>query len=109
MNDNQSDDNFTQQEITTIKYQLDQLETLVSSFIAKHTETTQAQEEYLRASFTMLNEKLDKSGKESWRQTAYGVVASVACTFMPDVQTAQSFFQTAGSFLSSIPNLLISK
>ena len=77
--------------------------------LAKHTDTTQAQEEYLKASFAMVNEKLDKSGKGSWRQTAYGLVASVACTFMPDVHAAQSFFQTAGSFLSSIPDLLISE
>ncbi|HCD1288878.1 TPA: hypothetical protein ACF3XN_003292 [Vibrio parahaemolyticus] len=103
----QNDEVFTQEEIDVLKRQLDELNARITSLISQVTELTDVQNKYLEASFSMLNEKLETGSKESWRQCAYGVFASLGCTFMPDAQTTQNLFEIAGAHISSIPSLLL--
>ncbi|HGS4742397.1 TPA: hypothetical protein ACMDT2_004331 [Vibrio parahaemolyticus] len=101
---------FTKEEAEVLKRQLDEMSVQIVKIITqvnKVTELTEAQNDYLKSSFNMLHEKLDTGSKESWRQAAYGVVASIGCTFMPDLQTTQSLFQIAGSYISSVPTMLL--
>ncbi len=100
-------DNFSNEEVVILKEQLAQLSQRITMLVSEMKELTEAQNAYLKSSFNMLNEKLNTGSKESWRQAAYGVVASVACTFMPDAQTAQNLFQIAESYISSAPGLLL--
>ena len=109
-NNESEDEFFTKEEADILKCQLDEMSAHILKIItqvANVTELTEAQNDYLKSSFNMLYEKLDTGSKESWRQATYGVIASVGCTFMPDVQTAQSLYQVASSYISSVPSMLL--
>ncbi|HHQ4474503.1 hypothetical protein [Aeromonas sp. S41-2] len=68
---------------------------------------TEIQQDYLEKSFEMLKEKLDQGSKEGWRQAAYGVVTSVACTFATDITSARNLFDIFGTYITSASNFLL--
>ncbi|MFA0222694.1 hypothetical protein AB4483_01285 [Vibrio splendidus] len=96
--------NFTEQEVTILKDQMG----LMKSRIEDLVKLTEIQQSYLEKSFEMLNEKLEQGSKEGWRQAAYGVVTSVACTFAPDIESAKNLFDVFGTYITSASNFLLS-
>lgn len=94
---------FTEREVVILKEQLN----LMKKHIEDLVQLTEIQQDYLEKSFEMLNEKLDKGSKESWRQAAYGVFTSVACTFAADIYSARNLFDIFGAYITSASNFLL--
>lgn len=74
-----SEEKFSPTEIRELKSRLDSMEHELHSMY----KFTKEEAEFTRTAFELLNKKLDSSSKTSWRQTAYSVVTSVACTVAP--------------------------
>lgn len=104
-NESTPDERFNDQEIKALRAQLSSLETKINDL---HT-LTDSEANHVRSSFEVLNEKLDTSTKESWRQTAYGILVSVGLSISIDINQAVNFYTMAETYLSSATNLLIGK
>ena len=99
------DENFSIQEIQTLRHQLTELENKLSDFFEMTTEEA----EYSRAAFKLLSQKLDSSSKSSWRQAAYGVLASISLSLSFDLDQDVNYFNLAESYLSTTANLILGK
>lgn len=95
--------NFTPQEAEILKDQMDLMKRRIEDLV----NLTEIQQAYLETSFDMLNEKLAQGSKEGWRQAAYGVVTSVACSFAPDIESAKNLFDVFGTYITSASNFLL--
>ncbi|TNI60518.1 hypothetical protein CF125_02930 [Aeromonas veronii] len=82
---------------------------LMKKRIEELVQLTEIQQDYLEKSFEMLKEKLEQGSKEGWRQAAYGVVTSVACTFASDIYSAKNLFDVFGTYITSASNFLLTK
>lgn len=100
-----NDTNFTEQETLILREQMDLMKKRIEDLV----QLTEIQQDYLEKSFDMLKEKLEQGSKEGWRQAAYGVVTSVACTFASDIDSARSLFDVFGSYITSASNFLLTK
>ncbi|WP_124930314.1 hypothetical protein [Aeromonas veronii] len=94
---------FTEKEVVILRKQMDLMRDRIEDLV----QLTEIQKEYLEKSFEMLKEKLDQGSKEGWRQAAYGVVTSVACTFAPDITSARNLFEIFGTYITSASNFLL--
>ena len=104
-NESTPDEKFNNQEIKALRAQLSSLEAKIND-LHKLTDT---EANHVKSSFEVLNEKLDTSTKEVWRQTAYGVLVSVGLSISIDINQAVNFYTMAETYLSSATNLLILK
>ena len=81
-------DTFTEDEINTLKEQINSLRLKVEDLF----ELNEEQSSYIKASFDMLSKKLDDGAKASWRQAAYGVMTSVACSIPSNMTQVGQFY-----------------
>jgi len=87
------EEKFEANEIVELKYKLDSVEQKLTDLVGLHKEEL----DYIKASFELLNKKLDSGTKTSWKQTAYSVAASIACTITPQY-TDQIFTLSHSAF-----------
>ena len=90
------DEVFEVSEIDELKEKLDYLEKQLTDLVGLHKEEF----DYIKASFELLKKKLDTGTKTSWKQTAYSVAASIACTVTPE--HADQLFTLSHSAVSHI-------
>ncbi|ALQ08116.1 hypothetical protein NRL14_17020 [Pseudoalteromonas sp. 20-92] len=89
---------FEQVEIVELKQKLDYVEKQLTELAGLHKEEL----DYIKAAFQLLNKKLDGGTKTAWKQTAYSVAASIACTITP--QYAEQIFTLSHSAFTHIAN-----
>lgn len=101
----ENEEKFDASEIEALRSQLSSLEAKIEELYS----LTKTEADYTKSAFRLLNEKLDNSSKVSWRQTAYGVLASVGLSVSIDLDQAVHFFNMAESYLSATTNLIVGK
>jgi len=100
------DETFGTSEINELKERLDYLEKQLTGLAGLQKEEF----DYIKASFDLLNKKLDNGTKTSWKQAAYSVAASIACTITPEhADQLFTLSHSAASHISNVVSLLSNK
>ena len=101
-----SEDEFTSSEISELKAQLKELTKKMTTLTDLHAEEL----DYIKASFELLNKKLDEGSKSGWKQAAYGIAASIACAISPEqAQQVISISHEAAGHISNAVTMLSSQ